>query len=118
MRPEIREMFSMIKMSAHNIEGASETDPIPAIVSVTLKDNRTFETRQNFQKGEPANPLDDDERRAKFFDCCAGFLPDTDIETLRNTINKLENLDSIRDCTRLLRFEAGADRGERFERRA
>ena len=118
MRPEIREMFSMIKMSAHDIEGASEADPIPAIVTVTLKDNRSFETRQNFQKGEPANPLNDDERRAKFFDCCTTFLPDTDIETLRNTINKLENLDSIRDCTRLLRFEAGADRGERFERRA
>jgi 2-methylcitrate dehydratase PrpD len=117
-RPEIRARFSMIEMRAHDIEGASEADPIPSIVAITLKDGQRFETRQEYQKGEPANPLNDTERQAKFADCCTGFLPDADIATLQTAIGDLQDLGSVRDCTRLLRFEAGADRGERFERRA
>ena len=117
-RPEVRALFPMIEMRAHDIEGESEADPIPSFVTVTLKDGRTFETRQDFQKGDPANPLNDAERQSKFMDCCTGFLPDADIKALQSTIADLEKLNSVRELTRLLRFEAGADRGERFERRA
>ncbi len=118
IRPEIRKRFGMIEMRAHDIEGESEADPIPSIVTIILKDGRQMETRQEYQKGEPANPLNEAERQAKFTDCCTGFLPDADIDALQRAIRNLQDMESIRECTRLLRFEAGADRGERFERRA
>jgi len=117
-RADIRALFPMITMRAHDMEGESEADPIPSIVTITLKDGRAFETHQDYMKGEPKNPLDEAERRAKFNDCCRGFLPDADVDALRAALEGMRDLGSVRACTRLLRFEAGADRGERFERRA
>ncbi len=117
-RPEIRALFPIVTMRAHDIEGESEVDPIPSIVTITLKDGRAFETRQDYMKGEPKNPLDQAERRTKFEDCCRGFLPGADVDALRAALEGMRGLESVRNCTRLLRFEAGADRGERFERRA
>ncbi len=118
-RPDIRALFDKITMRAHGLEKNTdgEADPVPSIVTITLDDGRTVETRQDLQKGDSGNPLNEAERAAKFDDCCRGFLPDDDIEALRGGIATLEELGSIRDLTRHLRFEAGADRGERFERR-
>jgi 2-methylcitrate dehydratase PrpD len=119
-RPEIRELFGMIDMQAHDLEKEcdSETTHLPAIVDIVLKDGQALHAAQEIPKGDAANPLNDAERLAKFTDCCQGFLPEKDIAALQTVIDTLEKLDSIRDCTRHLRFEAGADRGERFERRA
>jgi 2-methylcitrate dehydratase PrpD len=120
LRPEVRQLYPIIEMRAHDLEGAtnSEADPVPSIVTITLKDGRTLEAQQDTQRGDASNPLSDTERMAKFTDCCTGFLPEADITALQSAIAGMETLESIRDCTRLLRFEAGADRGERFERRA
>jgi len=119
-RPEIRDLFGIIDMQAHDLEKQtdSETTHLPAIVDITLKEGRALHARQEIPKGDAANPLSDDERLAKFTDCCQGFLPENDIAALQTTINSLESLANVRDCTRHLRFEAEADRGERFERRA
>ena len=119
-RPEMRELFERIDMQSHDLEKEpdSESDPVPTIVTITLKDGRSFKARQDTPRGDAANPLNEDERYAKFTDCCSGFLSDVDFYALKATIEKIEKLDSIRECTRLLRFEAGADKGERFELRA
>ena len=119
-RPEMRELFERIDMQSHDLEkeSDSESDLVPSIVTITLKDGRSFEARQDTPRGDAANPLNEDERYAKFTDCCSGFLSDGDFYALKAAIEKMERLDSIRDCTRLLRFEAGADKGERFDLRA
>jgi len=119
-RPELRAMFEKITLRGHDLEKATDTeaDPVPSVVAITLTDGRTVETRQDYQRGDNNNPLNEAERKTKFDDCCRGFLPDADLDALANTIATLEELGSIRDLTRMLRFEAGADRGERFERRA
>lgn len=119
-RPAIRDLFPMIAMRAHSdgVDEESEADPIPSIVTITLKDGRQLTASQAIPKGDAANPLNDAERQAKFDDCCRGFLPAADLAQLSAAIDRLEGLDSIRECSRLLRFEAGADRGERFESRA
>ena len=119
-RPAIRALFPLIDMQAHGSEfdEGNEADPIPSIVVISLKDGRKFEARQTIPKGDAANPLNDAERLAKFEDCCRGFLPDSDLVQLRDAIEGMDGLADIRACTRLLRFEAGADAGERFERRA
>jgi 2-methylcitrate dehydratase PrpD len=96
----------------------SEADPIPSIVTISLKDGRSFEARQAIPKGDAANPLNDAERLAKFEDCCRGFLAAGDIARLKDAIEGMAGLSRIGECTRLLRFEAGSDAGERFERRA
>ena len=119
-RPQIRALFERIDMQSHDLEkeSDSESDPVPSIVSIKLQDGRSLETRQDIPKGDAANPLNENERHAKFMDCCNGFLSDNDLGALKSVIEKMERLDSVRDCTRLLRFEAGADKGERFNLRA
>lgn len=118
-RADIRSMFERIVMRKHDIDdGTGEDGLIPSIVTITLNDDRILNARQELPKGDAGNPLNDRERDAKFMDCCQGFLADADITALSRAIQGLDDLPSIRDLTHLLRFEAGADRGERFERRA
>lgn len=120
VRPDVRALFPIINMQAHGPEydEGTEADPIPSVVAITLKDGRRFEAEQAIPKGDAANPLNEAERLAKFDDCCRGFLAESDLAALRDAIDGMEALSSIRECTRRLRFEAGADAGERFERRA
>jgi 2-methylcitrate dehydratase PrpD len=119
-RPEIRALFPLVEMRRHGPEfdEGSEADPTPSIVTISLKDGRSFEARQAIPKGDAANPLNDAERLAKFEDCCRGFLAAGDIARLKDAIEGMAGLSRIGECTRLLRFEAGSDAGERFERRA
>ncbi len=119
-RPAVRALLGLTTMGAYDAD-AEQQDPtalIPTEVRVTLKDGRVLEASREMPRGSAVDPLDEGDRRAKFNDCCQGFLPDDDIAALGRDIAGIEDLDSIRACTRHLRFEAGADRGERFERRA
>jgi len=118
-RAEIRALFERIVMRAHDLEnGEGEDGLVPSIVTITLNDGRILSARQELPKGDAGNPLNDAERDAKFLDCCQGFLADADIAALGAGIRDLDKMSSIRELTRLVRFEAGCDRGERFERRA
>ncbi|MEJ6705572.1 MAG: hypothetical protein QNL15_15390, partial [Pseudomonadales bacterium] len=118
-RANIRVLFPQIVMRQHDLEdGDGEDSLIPSIVNITLNDGRIISARQELPRGDAGNPLNDSERDAKFMDCCQGFLADADIALLRRSIQDMDNLVSIRELTRLLRFEAGCDHGERFERRA
>ena len=120
LRDDVRAYYPMIDMRAHGdaYDEGDEKDPIPSIVTVTLKDGSVYRGEQATPKGDAANPLNETERLAKFEDCCKSFLPDADRAQLARDIEALETLASVRECTRRLRFEAGADAGERFERRA
>ncbi len=118
-RANIRVLFPQIVMRQHDLEdGDGEDSLIPSIVNITLNDGRIISARQELPRGDAGNPLNDSERDAKFMDCCQGFLADADIALLSRSIQNIDNLVSIRELTRLLRFEAGCDHGERFERRA
>ena len=118
-RADVRALFPKIIMRQHDLENGSGEDSLtPSIVTITLNDGRIVSARQELPKGDAGNPLNDRERDAKFMDCCQGFLADADLASLRRSIQDMDNLTSIRELTHLLRFEAGCDHGERFERRA
>ncbi|MAH83887.1 MAG: hypothetical protein CBB68_05925 [Rhodospirillaceae bacterium TMED8] len=119
-RQEVKKLCKKISITPHEISGtgASEIGSIRSMVRIALKDGRILEGQSHTPKGDAANPLNNDEREAKFLDCCLGFLPHSHIDRLKTQIVSLDSAGSIRHCTRLLRFEAGADQGQRFEQRA
>ena len=82
-----------------------------------LKDGRRFSGESVWARGTIHNPFDEADLEAKFRDCCDGFLTPGDFAAVLAMLGDFAGLKSIRDLTRRLAFEAGADHGERFAER-
>lgn len=80
-------------------------EKFPARVAVTMQDGATFHGEMHYPKGDPNNPLSDDELRAKFRANAAGFAGDTD--ALLETVENLARLPNLSALTSRLR-RAGA----------
>jgi 2-methylcitrate dehydratase PrpD len=61
-------------------------------VKVTLKDGRTFEEIEEYNRGSVENPMSYAELRAKFDQNAAGFLNDAQRDWLASQIQRLESL--------------------------
>ena len=76
-----------------------------------------LKTRVRHARGTIYVPFDDGDLEDKFRDCVSGFLAPGDVAAAERALAHLESLKSVRGLTRHLVFEAGADHGERFEKR-
>lgn len=108
-RDEVRRLMPRVTMRAH-AEPADERTPHE--VTITLRDGRVLRERVRVARGAidaPFAPADLDE---KFADCCSGFLSAEDFSAAEHGLANLLGLESMRELTRHLRFEAVCDRGE------
>jgi 2-methylcitrate dehydratase PrpD len=64
-------------------------EKFPAQVSVAMTDGTVFEAEMYYPRGDPGNPLSDDELCDKFRDNVAGVLGDGDARTLLAVIRDL-----------------------------
>ncbi|MGH7388046.1 MAG: MmgE/PrpD family protein [Candidatus Rokuibacteriota bacterium] len=71
-------------------------------VTITLRDGRRLQRRVDEAKGQPQNPLKDDELDAKFRDCAARALPGARIEPLLAAVRGLETVPDVGALGRLL----------------
>ena len=71
-------------------------------MEVVLKDGRRFETRIDFPKGSIGRPLSLPEVAVKFRSLTAGVLSAAQADQIVATAGQLEQIDDIRDLTRLL----------------
>jgi 2-methylcitrate dehydratase PrpD len=75
----------------------------PAIVEVRTKDGRMLSARRDVMKGEPEDPVSDEELKRKFNSLAADAISTDQAERLWQAIFRLEKLMNLSELTKLLR---------------
>jgi 2-methylcitrate dehydratase len=100
--PRLRAQMQKIKVIA---DPAIEA-VFPALqrvrVVITTTDGRTLERQLDYPKGDPRNPLTDDEIAAKFSALAVGAATAADVARMQETISRAETFDDARELMRRL----------------
>jgi len=84
---------------------AAGFDKMTTIIEVELDDGTKVRGAADFGKGSPANPMSDDELADKFRGCARwGGLDRDTTERVLDLAWRIDELDDLRDLTRLLRI--------------
>jgi len=102
-RADVQEMVGRVRFGAHPEAEAAGYDKMTTLLDIRLKDGRTISGRADFGKGSPANPMSYDEVAGKFRECArfAKWEP-ARAERVVELVRGLEELESVRELTRLL----------------
>ncbi len=117
-RPALRGLLALTHVRTHD-PAREPSDPetrLPHRVEITLKNGQRLAASRLHPRGSIEDPFDEADRARKFHDCCETILAPQDIEVLHTRLRKLRALDHVRALASHLRFDAPADRGERFGR--
>lgn len=95
----VKEMMSRVKRKI--VPGAQNAPEEfgPATVTVFLKGGRKLEARVQKARGNPENPMSQQEVREKYLDCCSGILTERSIEKSLALLANLDNLEKIGELT-------------------
>lgn len=95
-RPEIRRLLTLTTMTARSREEElAASGRLPHEVVIRLKDGSELKAERSYAKGSIADPFDDNDRAAKFADCCARLGGDATAELF----GALARLDDQPDLT-------------------
>ncbi len=96
MDPTIRAQLDKVKVIADpEIEAVfPELQRVRVVIKTT--DGREFEKKLDYPKGDPRNPLTDDEIAGKFSALAEGIAKPDDVERMRAAVNSTEEFDDIR----------------------
>ena len=100
----VQQMMARVK---RKIAPGAQTGPEafgPATVKVFLKDGRKLEARVEKARGNPENPMSQQEVQDKYLDCCSGILTERSIDKSLSVLANLDNLETIgelMDCFRV-----------------
>jgi 2-methylcitrate dehydratase len=86
-----------------------------AVVTITTDDGRSFTKALDFPKGDPRNPLTDQEVEEKFSALAAGVLSKAAQKKVKEAIWNLENLESVGELMRLLKSNVRTKRNASAE---
>ena len=108
-RPEIRALIPLTTMDSTPPEAELNPDgDYPHELTVTLKSGGLLKTTRTSAKGTIGDPLNDDERRRKFDDCCVPILGEANAAALYAAC---ENFSSCRDIGGFMSNMLDADAG-------
>jgi 2-methylcitrate dehydratase PrpD len=89
-RDEVRRLLPITTMTSYSREEElAGIGRLPHQVTVRLRDGRVIRAERKEAKGSVAYPFNDEDRRAKFFDCCASL----DEAALTALYDRLQSLD-------------------------
>jgi 2-methylcitrate dehydratase PrpD len=89
-RDEVRRLLPITTMTSYSREDELKGNGrLPHKVTVRLRDGRVIQAERKEAKGSMADPFDDEDRRAKFFDCCRRL----DEAVLTVLYDRLQSLD-------------------------
>jgi 2-methylcitrate dehydratase PrpD len=89
-RHEVRRLLPITTMTSYSAEDELDGNGrLPHKVTVRLRDGRVIQTERRQPKGSIADPFDDTDRRAKFFDCCRHL----DQAALSSLYDQLQSID-------------------------
>jgi len=104
-RPDVQAMIQKIDFGMHPEAEAAGFDKMTTIIEVELDDGTKVRGAADFGKGSPANPMSDDELADKFRGCARwGGLDRDTTERVLDLAWRIDELDDLRDLTRLLRI--------------
>jgi 2-methylcitrate dehydratase PrpD len=104
----VQQMMARVK---RKIAPGAQTGPEafgPATVTVFLKDGRKLQARVEKARGNPENPMSQQELQDKYLDCCSGILTERSIDkslALLADLDKLEIIGELMDCFRVTQFK-------------
>jgi len=78
------------------------------IVVITTTDGRSFTEQLDYPKGDPRNPLSDQEIEEKFAALAEGVLSKPAQQKLKDAIWNLENIDSVSKLMALMKADVPA----------
>jgi 2-methylcitrate dehydratase len=78
------------------------------IVNITTTDGRTFTKQLDYPKGDPRNPLTDQEVEEKFAALAEGVLSQPAQQKLKDTIWNLEKIGSVSKLMALMKVDVRA----------
>jgi 2-methylcitrate dehydratase len=99
---QIRRLLPLIKVYADPEIDDFFPEKKRARIKIQLRDGSSYDTETDIAKGDPQNPLTDDELIAKFHANASGFLSKPQRKQIVNTTFELERLKDIADYMRLL----------------
>ncbi|WP_108610463.1 MmgE/PrpD family protein [Aminobacter sp. MSH1] len=99
--PLVRAVMEKVEVVADDNLTQLYPEKFPAHVRVTTADGRTFEREQHYPKGDPSNPLSDEELRAKFLGNTAGVMDGGQTEELLTWIDHLPDHATLAGLDRL-----------------
>jgi 2-methylcitrate dehydratase len=80
-------------------------------VTITMKDGQVYTTHIDLPKGQPGNPMTEQEIEAKFSNMALKLMPRSQVDQIIQTVNNLENLNDVSALTKLLAAQK-TSRGE------
>ena len=106
-RPDVQALMPKVRMFVHPEQTTRECLPTRfSEVTITLKDGRTLTRRVAQAKGQPRNPLTEDDLAAKFRDCAARVLPPERVASVLSAVRSLETLPEAGGLARLMSADA------------
>ena len=73
----------------------------PSRVEIELTNGKRCKGYCEYPKGEPENPISEEELIEKFNKLCGNIIPDDDKDRIRDLVLNLEKLDDVRDIIRI-----------------
>lgn len=92
---DLRALMAKVSYAADPALDREYPDKWTSVVSIELADGRKAEARVDFPKGDPRNPLSDEELAAKFYRLAAGYAPREELERVYDLIHRLEEVDNV-----------------------
>ena len=103
MAPEIRRVMHLTTCRVDPALDAQYPAAWPARVEITLADGRTLSASAQHAKGDPRNPVSQDEVIAKHKSIVAGIVDDQTDDALLNFILEMETKPDFAELTRVLK---------------
>ncbi|QJQ96829.1 MULTISPECIES: MmgE/PrpD family protein [Halomonadaceae] len=83
-RPELRALLPLVTMHHYSVEQEAECSThLPHWVGIHLRDGRLLEAERHHARGSLGDPFDEQDRAAKFADCCLALPPSRGDELYR-----------------------------------
>ncbi len=108
--PAVREMVACVDFGVDPVADATGYQSMTTLIEVELNDGRRLNTRADFGKGSPQNPMSDEELVAKFVDCMAwAGVPESHARSIAGRILALEAEPSVHQLVRDLRANSSTE---------
>lgn len=102
MDPEILAVIPKVRWEADPEDDKNYPDCYSASVTIKTRDGKQHKSRAEFPKGDPENPVTQEELEQKFVNLACRTLDKDKVNDIISRIWDLENLENIRDLTDLL----------------
>jgi len=99
---KILEIAHKVKVKPDPIADKASPEKMIATVEVTTSRGRQFSAYIELPKGDPQNPMKNEELRKKFMSLAIPILGKAQTEKLTRTINALDKIESVTEITNLL----------------